>query len=199
MSQSEMLRALVAIDFVNEIVDPKGKLARRGYSDFLDRHGTLDRLARLLKAVRHARIPVFHVRVGFSTHYLEQPEHSPLFGPARKNEIFRMGTWNTEFHDSARPEEGETVIQKHRVSAFYGTPLDLTLRNLGIGELIIAGVATDLAVQTAARDAHDRGYSVRVVGDCCAAASDQDHEDTLRLLKKVAAVETLEDLIEELT
>lgn len=198
MSQDPTRRALIAIDFVNEIVDPKGKLAGRGYADFLERHGTLGRLPRLLTAARDAGLPVFHVRVGFSKDYLEQPAHSPLFGPARKNQIFRMGTWNTEFHDAARPNEGETIIQKHRVSAFYGTPLDLTLRNLGIGELIIAGVATDLAVQTAARDAHDRGYRVRIVADCCAAASDEDHEDTLRLLRKLATVDTLDDLIEAL-
>jgi nicotinamidase-related amidase len=198
MTRDEARRALLAIDFVNEIVDPKGKLAGRGYSDFLARHGTLARLPRLLKAARQARIPVFHVRVGFSADYLEQPEHSPLFGPARKNQVFRMGTWNTEFHEAASPEKGETIIQKHRVSAFYGTPLDLTLRNLGIGEVIIVGVATDLAVQTAARDAHDRGYRVRIVADCCAAASDRDHEDTLRLLEKVAAVDTLEKMIEAL-
>jgi nicotinamidase-related amidase len=187
--------ALIAIDFVNEIVDPKGKLSGRGYADFLERHGTLDRVAELFRFGRRARIPIFHVRVGFSEDYREQPEHSPLFGPAKKNQVFRLGTWNTEFHPKAQPDRGEAVIQKHRVSAFYGTPLDLVLRNLGIAEVIIAGVATDLAVQSAAREAHDRGYRVRIVGDCCASVSDRDHEDALRLLAKVAKVQTLSETL----
>lgn len=193
-----MSRAVLAIDFVNEIVDPKGKLSGRGYGDFLARHRTLDRVQSLLASARTAGVPIFHVRVGFSDDYREQPAHSPLFGPARKNQVFRMGTWNTEFHPQAQPAPAEAVIQKHRVSAFYGTPLDLTLRNLGVDTLLIAGVATDLAVQSAAREAHDRGYRVTVVGDCCASTSDRDHDDALRLLAKVATVWTLADVQSEL-
>lgn len=191
---TEPRRALIAIDFINEIVDPKGKLSGRGYADFLERHGTLDRVGRLLACARTAGLPICHVRVGFSEDYREQPEHSPLFGPARKNQVFRMGTWNTEFHARARPDPGETVVQKHRVSAFYGTALDLILRNLRIGETLIAGVATDLAVQSAAREAHDRGYRVTIVSDCCASANDRDHEDSLRLLSKIAAVTPLDEI-----
>ena len=187
-------RSLIAIDFVNEIVDPKGKLSGKGYGDFLERHGTLDRVEQLLRAARRAGLPIFHVRVGFSADYREQPEQSPLFGPARRNRVFIRDTWATEFHPRARPEPAETQILKHRVSAFYGTPLDMILRNLGIGEVLIAGVATDLAVQSAAREAHDRGYVVTIVSDCCASVSDSDHEDALRLLSKVAAVKTLAEI-----
>jgi nicotinamidase-related amidase len=186
--------ALVAIDFVNELVDPQGKLAGKGYADFLSRHGTLDRVARLFGRVREAGLPLIHVRVGFSEDYREQPAQSPLFGPARKNGVFTLGAWGTEFHPKAAPLPGETVLVKHRVSAFHGTPLDLVLRNMGVAELLIAGVATDLAVQSAARDAHDRDYRVRVVGDCSGAATDRDHEDALRLLSKVASVENLDSL-----
>jgi nicotinamidase-related amidase len=190
----ENLTALVAIDFVNEIVDPKGKLSGKGYADFLSRHGTLDRVEQLLSRVRGASVPLIHVRVGFSADYREQPEQSPLFGPARKNGIFTLGAWATAFHPKAAPLADETVLLKHRVSAFYGTPLDLVLRNTGVRRLLIAGVATDLAVQSAARDAHDRDYVVTVVSDCCASATDRDHEDALRLLSKVAGVETLDSL-----
>jgi len=187
-------RALIAIDFVNEIIDPKGKLSGKGYADFLDRHDTLSRVEQLFGMARAAGLPLFHIHVGFSPDYLEQPEHSPLFGAARKHGIFKLGAWGTEFHSKARPINGEREILKHRVSAFYGTPLDLILRNAGITELLIAGVATDLAVQSTTREAHDRGYSVTVIGDCCASSNDRDHEDSLRLLSKVATVKSLSDL-----
>ena len=187
-------RALLAIDFVNEIVDPNGKLSGKGYGHFLERHATLTRVADLMDKSRAAGIPIFHVHVGFSPDYREQPVHSPLFGPARKNEVFKLGTWGSDFHHSAEPRDGEVVILKHRVSAFYGTPLDLILRNCGISDVFVAGVATDLAVQSAAREAHDRDYRVTVVGDCCASSSDQDHEDALRLLSKIATVRSHEDI-----
>jgi len=55
-------------------------------------------------------------------------------------------------------------------------------------------VVTDLAVQSAVRDAHGRDYMVYVLRDCCAAASDDDHERTLQLLSKVASIESLDSL-----
>ena len=88
----------------------------------------------------------------------------------------------------------EPVLTKHRVSAFYGTPLDVILRANGIREVLICGVATDLAVQAAARDAHDRDYVVTVVSDCCGAASDEDHETSLRVLAKIGAVKPLSEV-----
>ena len=187
-------RVVIAIDFVNEIVDPNGKLAGKGYAEFLERHGTLDRVAQLLTQGRAAGLTIIHVHVGFSPDYAEQLEQSPLFGPARKNEVFKLGAWGTEFHAKAQPQAGEKQILKHRVSAFYGTSLDLILRNANVREVLLAGVATDLAVASAVREAHDRGYAVTVVGDCCASTSDRDHEDALRLLSKVATVATLADL-----
>src|SRR5690349_17995113 len=124
-------QALVIIDYINEIIDPKGKLAGKGYSAFADKHSTLDKAQALLQAFRTKQIPVFYVRVGFSPDYKEQPENSPLFGAAKKFGALQLGTWATEFHPKVAPLTAEAVITKHRVSAFYGTPLDLLLRMRG--------------------------------------------------------------------
>jgi nicotinamidase-related amidase len=186
-------RALVLIDFINEIVHPDGKLAARGYSDFLARHGTLDRVATLLDHARHSNILPIHVRIGFSADYKEQPLGSPLFGHANKLGALQLGTWATEFHPKAAPLHGEAVLVKHRVNAFVGTPLDVLLRTHRITEVAIAGCSTDVGVQTTARMAHDLDYACTVIGDCCAAPKDEDHEPTLRMLAKVAGVCTLAD------
>jgi nicotinamidase-related amidase len=187
-------RALLMLDFINEIVDPKGKFAGRGYAAFLEANGTLDRAQQLLLAARNAGMLVVHVRVGFSAGYTEHPAGSPLLGAAKQYAALQLGTWATEFHPKVAPLPDEVIITKHRVNAFYGTPLDLILRNAGIGELLVCGVATDLAVQTAARDAHDRDYGVTVVADCCGAESLEHHNHTLELLSKVAAVKPLSEL-----
>lgn len=188
-------RALVLIDFINEIVHPDGKLAAKGYSDFLARHGTLDRVATLLDHARSTGILPIHVRIGFSPDYKEQPTGSPLFGHAAKLGALQLGTWATEFHAQAAPLPGEAVLVKHRVNAFVGTPLDVLLRTRGITEVAIAGCSTDVGVQTTARMAHDLDYACTVIGDCCAAPKDEDHEPTLRMLAKVAQVYTLADFM----
>lgn len=190
MVSEKQTTGLLLIDFINEIVDPKGKLSGKGYSDFVARHGTLSKAHSLLSSARSEGIPIFHVRICFSPNYVEQPELSPLFGSARKFGAFQAGTWATEFHPKVAPEAHEVVLEKHRVSAFYGTSLDLVLRNQGIQNLLICGVATDLAVQSAVRDAHDRDYIVTVVSDCCGAANEEDHEQSLRILAKIAKTTT---------
>jgi nicotinamidase-related amidase len=188
-------RAIVSIDYINEIIDPKGKLAGKGYAAFDQQHGALEKAKAALQHARQKGLPVFHVRVGFSPDYKEQPEGSPLFGAAKKFGALQLGTWATEFHPKVAPDGAEAIITKHRVSAFYSTPLEMLLRKHAVREVLIWGVATDLAVQAAARDAHDRDFSVVVLADCCTAANDEDHSLSLKTLGKIAKVSNAQDIL----
>jgi nicotinamidase-related amidase len=187
-----MQQALVLIDLINELVAPEGKLSGKGYGDFAARHGTLNRITLLLEYARRLQHRIIHVRVGFSADYREQPKASPLFKHASKFGALKLGDWGTEFLPQASPLPGETILTKHRVNAFVGTPLDLILRNAGIDQVAIIGCSTDVGMQTTARAAHDLDYQVTVIGDCCIAPSDEDHDPTLRMLAKVTKVVTLE-------
>jgi nicotinamidase-related amidase len=181
-------RTLLCIDFINDIIDPRGKLSTKGHASFAEQHQTLYNVAALQKRARESGDLVLHVKIGFSASYVEQPLHSPLFGKAKEYDALKLGAWGTDFHDTIAPVNGERVIIKHRVSAFFATPLESLLHLNEITELCIAGVATDLAVEAAARDAHDRDFIVNVLHDCCAAASDEDHNRSLATLKKIAKV-----------
>jgi nicotinamidase-related amidase len=195
MAASSSENALLLIDFINEIVHPDGKIAGKGYADFDARHGSLDRVGALLRHARRAEMAVIHVGVAFSADYREQPEASPVFGGAKRFGVLQRDTWATDFHVKATPLASEAALVKHRVSAFFGTPLELLLRTYGVRNLFIAGCATDMAVQTATRDAHDRDFACHVLGDCCIAANDDDHEQTLRMLVKVARIMTLDEFV----
>ena len=186
-------RALVCIDFINEIIDPAGKLAGKGYADFVKEHDTLQNVSRAQSYFRSGGDPVIHVRVGFSPSYAEHPAGSPLFGKAKEFQALTLGEWGTEFAKQVHPEKDDIVLVKHRVSAFFGTGLEVVLRSLGVQQVFLAGVATDLAVEAAAREAHDRDFSVTVLSDCCAAANEQDHASSLDFLRKIAAVKTLDE------
>jgi len=193
-----MSKALLLIDFVNDIVHPTGKLAGKGYPAYCAEHSVLPNARKLLDSFRKNQDTIVHVRVGFSPDYREQPVLSPLFGAANKFGALMLGAFGNEFCDPLKPLDGETQIVKHRVSAFFGTPLELLLRNKGVTELYICGVATDLAVQSAARDAHDRDFVVTVVKDCCGAGNEEDHNSSLITLKKIAKVATLAGIAREL-
>jgi len=180
--------ALLCIDLINDIVDDRGKLAGKGYASFNRDRDVLGKIATVQRRCRDLGVPVIHIRVGFSPTYVEQPKGSPLFGRAAEFGALKLGAFGTAFCDAVAPAENEITIIKHRVSAFYGTDLDVILRAIGTDHLIVCGVATDLAVEAAARDAHDRDFRVTVLTDCCIAAGGDDHENALRTLRKLGSV-----------
>jgi nicotinamidase-related amidase len=190
-----MQQALILIDLINELIAPQGKLSGKGYADFAARHATLDRVAALLAQVRRQECAVIHVRIAFSPDYREQPKESPLFRHASKLGALRLGDWGTEFLAQAAPMAGEAILTKHRVNAFVGTPLDLLLRNNRVRRIAVVGCSTDVGVQTTVRGAHDLDYDCTVIGDCCIAPCDEDHEQTLRMLSKISRIATLEQFL----
>ena len=183
-----MANALICIDFINEIVSSSGKLAAKGYHVFVTHHQTLANLAAEQAAVRSAGGLVVHVHLGFASDYSDHPAASPLLGGARGAGILQIGTPSTEIPNEIGPREQDLVLVKKRISAFYGTGLEQILRERNIGRVSLAGVATDLAVQSAARDAHDRDFEVEILARCCAAASVADHDGALSTIRKFAAV-----------
>lgn len=183
-----MHNALICIDFINEIVGASGKLAGKGYYDFVTRHNTLGNLAAEQAAVRASGGKVIHVHLGFASDYSDHPGSSPLLGGAKAGGILQENTPSTAFASEVAPMDGDIVLVKKRISAFFETGLDQILRELGVGTVILAGVATDIAVESAARDAHDRDFQVEVAPACCAAANDEDHVNALKTMRKFAAI-----------
>lgn len=176
------------IDYINEVVDENGKLASKGYPAFVRAHGVLEKVNIAIAKARARGVPVIFVRIGFSPDYQDWPAFSPLFGVAKQSEALRLGTWATQIHESLDKNDMDALVTKHRVGAFYRTSLEGILQKSGINRILLGGVATDLAVQSTAREAHDRDYQVVVLEDLCAAGNEEDHVDALRLLAKVATV-----------
>lgn len=181
-------RAVVAIDFIDEIIGRDGRLAAKGYRSFAESNGTLAAAATLLQAARESGDAVVHVRLGFAPGYVDHPAESPLLGAASAIGILLADSDSTRIVTEVEPVPGDIVMTKTRVSPFFGTALELTLRTLGVTTITFAGVATDLAIQSAARDAHDRDFDVVIAADACAAASEDDHRHALATLSKIATV-----------
>ena len=65
----------------------------------------------------------------------------------------------------AVPAEQDTVVHKRRYSGFFGSDLELTLRELDVDALQLIGWSTSLAVATTAIDAWQLGFPTTVVSD----------------------------------
>ena len=71
------------------------------------------------------------------------------------------------------PEPEDIILPKHRYSAFIGTPLDGILRANEIRTLILTGVATNVCVESTARDGFMMDYHIVVPSDLTAGVSDE--------------------------
>ena len=79
--------------------------------------------------------------------------------------VLIAGEPSSDIIDALAPLEGERVIEKPGKGAFYRTDLDATLASAGTRTLLVAGVTTEVCVQTTMREANDRGYDCLLVED----------------------------------
>jgi nicotinamidase-related amidase len=78
------------------------------------------------------------------------------------------GSPGADIYPELAPAPGEHVIKKHRYSAFFGTDLDIILREWGIDTVIISGTTTENCCHATARDAMFRNYQVVFLSDATA-------------------------------
>lgn len=90
-----------------------------------------------------------------------------------------------EIAEQLAPTDQDVIILKPRHSAFYGSPLELLLAEMGTKELVICGLATDMCVQMTAADAFLREFKCWVPADCTAAETDEDKAASLRYMASV--------------
>jgi nicotinamidase-related amidase len=149
-----------------------------------EKEGLLARTARLVERAREAGMRVIYVVVSFRAGYPEVSPGNQIYAPIRETGRFAEGSAGMEVHAAVAPQAGDVVVTKRRVSAFFGTDLDLILRANGIETLLLAGIVTSGVVLSTVRHAADADYRLVVVEDCCA---DRDAEVHRVLMEKVFA------------
>jgi nicotinamidase-related amidase len=94
------------------------------------------------------------------------------------------GSTGAEIVPELAPRAGDIVIPKRRYSGFFGTDLDITLRERGVDTLRLVGDCTNICVLYTAADARNLGYAVEVVRDGVTSFDLEAHADALRELEK---------------
>ena len=187
----------LVLDMMNDLVHADGVNGKAAYGEQVRQRKVIENTRRAIDKARAANVPVGFVRVGFSADYRECPPNSPIFSGARKNGIFKLGTWGTETH----PDLGQSVedfdIVKHRVSPFYATALEAILRAQGVRRIYCSGISTNAVVQATVREGHDRDYEVVVIDDACCALSQEEHEGAMKSLQRFCRTTNSQDLVFE--
>jgi ureidoacrylate peracid hydrolase len=176
--------ALIVVDMQNDFCDSNGALARSGSDPSLIQ-AMAPRLLRLLEGARQNGLPIVHVRTEHSP-WTDSPSWLGRHADRPRTVCF-PGSWGAEYFPGFEPRADadrqpgshEFVVTKHRYSGFVGTDLDLVLRSHSIKSVIMTGEATNVCVESTARDAFMRDYRVAFVSDCTASTVQQAHDATL--------------------
>ncbi len=89
------------------------------------------------------------------------------------------GSPESEIHPELAPRPREKVVLKHRYSAFYDTDLATVLRCLGVEDVVVCGIMTNLCCESTARDAYFRDYRVFVPADGTGSIDEELHVASL--------------------
>ena len=159
-----------------DFLEPGGFGATLGNDVSLLRRA-IEPIARVLAAWRVAQLPVLHTREGhppdlgdLSPGKYARPSGNGLhigdLGPMGR--ILVQGEPGHALIPELAALPGEAVIDKPGKGAFHATDLHARLQSLGIRQLVVTGVTTEVCVQSTVREANDRGYDCLVLSDCTA-------------------------------
>ncbi|MEK7232784.1 MAG: isochorismatase family protein [Elusimicrobiota bacterium] len=132
---------------------------------------------RLLAAFREAGRPVF-----FARHAHRDPARDGGLMTRWWAKVCRDGLPESRVTAALAPRPGETVLRKTRYSAFSNPRLAGALRDAGVSDLVVCGLATNLCVESTARAAFDLGLSTFVPADATVAHDEELHLGALRSL-----------------
>jgi len=175
--------AILVIDMQNDFCTKDGWVDHVG-GDHTATRVAIAPLQKLLPGLRANDVPVIWVNWGNRPDLTNMPPNQihlyknsgsgiglgdPL--PANGAHVLERDSWAAAVVDELAPLPGDIMVDKHRISGFWDTPLDSILRNLGIRTVLFAGCNTDQCVLHSLTDANFLGYGCVLVDDCCATSS----------------------------
>jgi len=174
--------ALVVVDVQNDFVSPEGSASKRG-EDVGAAMAMVPNLLRLIDQARRVGLTTVYIR---TTHSEWTDTPSWIYRTSQKGGLStcREGTWGAELYAGISPLPTERVVIKHRYSAFINTDLNTVLKARNIQSVLVCGVATNVCVETTARDAYMYDYYVTMIDDCSAAYETKLHLGTLENMRR---------------
>lgn len=188
MSFDPSRTAVVSIHSQGDIIGPDGAFAEL-FHEQITRRDVVGQLAGLLEEARAAGASIIYTRIAFAPGFSDLVPNSPLLQMVQQAGCLVDGTDSAAIIQPLLPGPGDAVITNQQVGGF-GTELAGLLESRGIDTLLVAGVATNISVESTARAAVDHGYRVAIVEDACSAATEAAHAASIESLGLLAAITT---------
>jgi len=153
--------ALLVFDMINEFLKP----GMPGETPHL-RDELVPPVKKVIEHCRAKNIPVIYAIHTFRRDGSDMGLQLEVQSGLKERTRFIQGTENVEVYQELAPQAGDIVIEKHRLSAFYGTDLELILRSLGKDTLIVIGFSANAGCESTIRFAADSDIKVIVPREC---------------------------------
>jgi nicotinamidase-related amidase len=170
-------------------------------SRFSDGSGPLlGAVSRATTAARADGMPVIYVTVAFRSGSPEISSRNRLFSAIAASRAMSIDDAATQIHPTVAPEPDDVIVVKKRVSAFAGSDLEIVLRSLEVGSLVLTGIATSGVVLSTLCQAADLDYELTVLRDGCVDADPEVHRVLLdKVFPRHATVLSTNEWIENLS
>ena len=108
------------------------------------------------------------------------------------------GSPDRDIPETVKPHSDDLVLEKPSASIFFGTNFEYMMRSRKINTLIFTGIATEIGIESSARDAANRGFYPVVVEDCVSSMDQEAHERSLKNMTKLFIVEKAARILENI-
>ncbi|AIY89821.1 cysteine hydrolase family protein [Geoglobus acetivorans] len=142
----------------------------------------IPRVRRVIDELRNFSVPIIFANDSY-------PENDWLFNFMKKHAV--RGTEEVEVIEELGVMEGDIIVEKRRFSAFFRTDLDITLRELGVDTVVLAGINTHVCVLSTAFDAISNDFRVILLKDCCASHTREVHEFVVNRFRGLPAFQVM--------
>ena len=130
----------------------------------------VERSRRLAEAFRAKGAPVVYIRVDLND-FLQLPVDVSLRDPNAPPPPPEA----SEIVPQAGFQSGDLLITKRHWGAFANTKLEEELRKRGVETVVLGGIATNMGVESTARQGTGLGFAFVIVEDICTSISDDAH------------------------
>jgi len=187
---------LIVVDMLDEFVKPK-------WTPYWVPEATkqVPKIKRLIEICRQEGVPIIYTAYKFHTKGIDVPRGAEYI-PIYQADLELLGQiFNKEsIYGEIAPQPEDIVIFKPTYDAFYGTKLDLVLKNMKIETVIVCGTMTNFCCGSTARSAFMCGYNVVFGSDITSSDLEELHEAEIKTLRRgFAKIMTCEEIIAELT
>ena len=154
--------ALIIIDMQHGFLDSSSALCVAGAA------ATVPACTRALNRARELGMPVFHAIREYAADGsdVEAARHRGWVEGGKPVSRACASPRTLDEYEPLAPQPGDRVIAKPRFSAFFATQLDLVLRRLGVGTVVLIGTTTPNCIRTTCYDALSLDYNVVLLEDC---------------------------------